>query len=271
MQEFKSQKIKAVIKDLLKKKSITYDDLAEQMECSVPTIKRILGAEELTLNRLLQLCEIVDIDLAELETLTNASTEKEESFTDAQQVFLSKNRSFLAYLMKLFDGKTPKQIAEENNLTARSTDKYLIGLEKQELIHVTGKQKVKPNFKRLPTFGGGPLAKLYFNAFVRSSSDFFAERLQVAINQTEDEKKSHKHMATFSTVSFKISKASYVAFAQAQEKALRDLENLSIFEEKSKHDNDLMTTVITQAHTILPNEDPSLKIFNNPLGPITNL
>jgi hypothetical protein len=51
VKEFKSQKIKAVIKDLLKKKNITYEDLAEQLECSVPTIKRILGPEELTLNR----------------------------------------------------------------------------------------------------------------------------------------------------------------------------------------------------------------------------
>ncbi len=153
MKEFKSQKIKSVLKGLLKKKGITYEELAQQMECSVPTVTRILGTEELSLNRLLELCEIVEIDLAELAVLTQENGEKEEKFTPEQEKFLAKNKNYLGYLLKLFSGETPKQIAEKNSLTQRSTDKYLIQLEKQELIHVTGKQKVKPAFKRFPTFG----------------------------------------------------------------------------------------------------------------------
>ena len=172
MTEFKSQKIKGVIKELLKKKNLTYEDLAADLECSIPTIKRILGPEELTLNRLLQLCEIVDIDLADLENLTADTEVKEEKFTEEQESFLAKNQNYFAYLLKLLSDKTPTEIAQTHNLNQRSTDKYLIGLEKLELIRVTGKQKVKPIFKRGPTLGNGPLAKAHFGNFINSAATF---------------------------------------------------------------------------------------------------
>lgn len=114
MQDIKSQNIKAVIKKLLKLKKLTYEEVETDLECSVPTVKRILGAEELTLTRLLQFCELLE-------------------------VFLAKNQAHFAYLLKLYAGQSPKQIAEKYGLTARSTDNYLIALEKHELSRVTGR------------------------------------------------------------------------------------------------------------------------------------
>ncbi|MGZ3747775.1 MAG: hypothetical protein ACXWRE_10405 [Pseudobdellovibrionaceae bacterium] len=46
---------------------------------------------------------------------------------------MAKNKSIFAYLMNLL-GDTPKQIAESYNLTQRSTDKYIMVLEKQGVI-----------------------------------------------------------------------------------------------------------------------------------------
>lgn len=267
MKEFKSQKIKTVLKSLLKKKDITYEDLADQMECSVPTIKRILGQEELTLNRLLQLCEIVEIDLADLETLIHEEKRSDEKFTDDQEKFLAKNTNFFAYLMTLFEGKTPKQIAEENNLTQKSTDKYLIGLEKLDLIKVTGKQKVKPAFKSLPTLGNGPLGRIYAEAFVQSGAKFFSNTIHESQNKLTSEEKVN---AKFSLQGMKVEKATYDAWIEEQQKSLLAFEKLCQFEEKTKPEESLMTVVVMRAHTIVKNDYPGLNTLKNALGNITN-
>lgn len=270
MQEFKSQKIKAVIKDLLKKKNITYDDLAEQLDCSVPTIKRILGPEELTLNRLLQLCEIVEIDLAELETLTGAGEVREESFTPEQEAFLAKNRNYFAYLMKLFGGDSPKQIAEKYGLTQRSTDKYLIGLEKQDLIRVTGKQKVKPNFKGIPHLGSGVLGNAYYENFIKNTGQFYIEVIREGFRNKFDETKE-KASAKFGVQACKISRASYLAWVEEQEKAMRNLEKLSSFEEKTKDASELMMAVIVQANTMVKVDYKGLELLEKTMGEVTNI
>jgi transcriptional regulator with XRE-family HTH domain len=272
MKEFKSQKIKSVIKDLLKKKDLTYDDLAEQLECSVPTIKRILGPEELTLNRLLQLCEIVGINLAELEELTQDTENKEERFTVEQEEFLAKNQSFFAYLMKLFNGETPKQIAESHHLTQRSTDKYLIGLEKKALIRVTGKQKVKPAFKNIPLLGSGMLGKVYYQAFIKNAAQFFIDTITEGYgNKFRDKKDGEKNSVKFSVQTSKISRASYQLWVEEQEKAWRNLEKLASFEEKTKDPSELMTAVIVQANTLVKNDYKGLDLLERAMGEVTNL
>jgi len=269
MKEFKSQKIKAVIKDLLKQKDITYEDLAEQMDCSIPTIKRILGPEELTLNRLLQLCEIVNVDLAELEALSNEGPPVEEKFTEAQEIFLSKNKPFMAYLMKLCSGESPKQIAEKKGLTPRSTDKYLIGLEKQNLIRVTGKQKVKPQFKNFPALGDGPLARVYFETFIQNGAQFFIELISDGLRSKID--KAEKPKTVFSIQSVRVTRDTYKAFADEQEKALRNFSKLASFEEKTKDPSELMTAVALQGNAIVKNDYKGLEPLDNTMGDIPNL
>ncbi|MBC7464598.1 MAG: helix-turn-helix transcriptional regulator [Bdellovibrio sp.] len=268
MKEFKSQKIKSVLKSLLKKKDITYEDLAAQMECSVPTIKRMLGAEELSLNRLLQLCEIVEIDLADLEALTKEEKSQNEKFTPEQEKFLAKNTNFFAYLMNLFDGKTPKQIAESNQLTQKSTDKYLIALEKLELIKVTGSQKVKPNFKNVPHLGNGPLGRTYADAFVHSGAKFFSKIIQESLNSHPE---GEKVKAKFSLNGSKVTKASYEAWVQQQESSNLAFEKLCKFEEKTKPTEELVTVVIMQAHAPVENDYSGLKQLENSLATIVNI
>lgn len=268
MNEFKSQKIKSCIKDLLKKKSLTYEDLAEELECSVPTIKRILGPEELTLNRLLELCDILNIDLAELEMMTQENNEKDERFTEEQDAFLAKNRNYYAYLIKLFDGKSPKEIQEQYNLTQKSTDKYLIGLEKQELIRVTGKQRVKPNFKREPVLGNGPLAKAFFGSLISKASNFFISIVQEGLRTPKNERS--KSPGRFSTMTTKCTKESYENLIKEQDKLLRDFQKISSLEEKTKPGEDLKSCVIVSAHAYVAHDHLELKAFDNAFGDITN-
>lgn len=269
MKEFKSQRIKSVIKELLKKKKINYEDLAEQMECSVPTIKRILGPEELTLNRLLQLCEIVDIDLADLESMTQENSARIEKFTPDQENFLAHNRPYFAYLLKLFSGKTPKEIAEQNNLTARSTDKYLLGLEKHELIKVSGKQKVKPNFKNQPNLGRGILAKVYFEEFIQSTSNYFIKMIHDTLSASESEKE--RPQGGYTVYGAKITPATYDTLLAELQKSIQNLAKVAEYEEKTKPESELKSIVMVFGSSMVKNDYPGLKTVDNAAGEIINL
>lgn len=273
MEEFKSQKIKSAIKALLKKKNLKYEDLAEELECSLPTVKRILGPEELTLNRLFQICDILDISLSELEAFSEEGTKETETFTKEQDEFLAKNRNYFAYLMKLYSGETPKKIAEKYNLTQRSTDKYLIGLERLELIRVTGKQIVKTAFKNSPNIGSGKLAKAYFESLIQNAGNFFIQNIHEAIiaKSNPDESSKKRSGSKFGIQAVKVTRATYEAWMKENSQAVRNFEKLASFEEKTKDPSELMTAVLVDAGALVPHNDPSLKLIENALGDIINL
>ena len=270
MKDFKSQKIKTALKQLLKLKKITYEEVAEQLECSVPTVKRVLGPEELTLNRLLQFCDILDVDLGELEAMTKDAPAVHERFSEAQEIFLSKHQAHFAYLLKLYSGESPKQIAEKYGLTARSTDKYLIALEKHELIRVTGRQKVKPAYATLPGLQNGPLAKVYTENFIRSGTNFFLERILEAVHSPKPLNEAARG-SKFGMFQMKITPKSFDAWTKELSQSMKEIERISSFEEKTKDDSELMTAVMLDAHTILPHDHLSLQKLDAGLGLIVNL
>lgn len=271
MQDFKAQQLKSVIKDLLKKRGLTYEMLAEELDCSVPTVKRILGQEEMTLTRLLQLCDILEIDLADLQNLSKEQNLKDERFTEEQEAFLSKNKTYFAYLMKLFSGESPKQIAEAWGLTQRSTDKYLIGLERNGLIRVTGKQKVKPAFKQVPYLGKGPVGKMYFEAMIKNAALFMTEIIREDMVTNLGNSPAAKRGSKFGTMSFKLSEQSYLAWVEETDKIRANIMKISEFEEKTKSPDELMTVVEIEGRARVANDHPLLKILDESFGPITNL
>ena len=267
MNDFKTQQIKSAIKDLLKKREMTYEDVAEELECSVPTVKRILGDEEMTLSRLLQFCEMLEVTLTDLETITNISTDKIERFNEDQQVFLAKNRNFLAYFAHLYE-KTPAQIAEKYKLTQRSTDKYLLGLEKHGLIKVTAKQKVKPTFKQLPSLESGVLAKAYYEGFIQNAATFYIQNISEGLYKS---KEAPDHKKGFSLQSLKVTEDSYNKYLDESLKAQDAFLKLASYEEKSKPAEQLKTAVLLKAHTITENDYKGLEILEKSLGEITNI
>lgn len=268
MSEVKVSQLKTALKHVLKLKGLKYEQLAEELNCSLPTVKRIMGPEELSLSRLLQICETADIELADLERLAANRERKEERFTLEQQDFLSKNKSYFSYLMALYSGESPAKIALKHKLTQRSTDKYLVTLEKLDLIRVTGRLKVKPKYEDFPHLGEGPLARVYFEGFIQSGARFFTELIREAMSVA---KKEDRIKTKFAIQSAKISKASYEAWVERQEKALQELIGLSKFEEKTIPTEDLMTVVVVHGHTLVPHSHPSLSQLDNVLGPVVNL
>jgi len=264
MNTFAAQKLKFALKDLLKQRKIRHEDLATKLECSIPTVKRILGNEEITLTRLLEILEILNVSLGELELMSKDQAAPTPSYTPKQSKYLAQNPSHFAYLMKLYAGQNPNQIAKKYGLSARSTDKYLIGLEKHELIRVTGAQKVKPTHKAMPTLGRGELAQKYHRSFIQSGADFFKAHIDESLSTTEKDRPK----GGFVLQGIKVSRETYTNWVTEREKHFSDFQRMAAFEEKTRPENELMTAVTIEAFALVPNNHPEIEALDEILGKI---
>jgi len=267
---FKTSKIKEAIKKLLKKNNFHYSDLAEHLECSELTVKRILGEEELSLTRLIQICEFLRISLADIETMIQTEKSTDFKFTEKQQIFLVKNKSFLAYLLEIYNGLSPQQIAEKYKLTDKSTDKYLIGLEKYDLIKVTSKNKIRPYFDQFPTLGAGPLGVAHYRAIVQNASQFLIDHIgeNILKNNTDLSKKNHEG---FSVQVMDIDLETYKIYMNEIKQKLEEMARVSIFEEKTKEKKQLKTAVLILGSAVLETDAKEIKVLQKSFGEIVNL
>lgn len=142
------------VKELLKQRGITYGQLAEALDCSLPTMKRLLNKPSLPLDRLLEIAEVANIEFSEISNRADQLRPQHYFFSDEQDALFAERPEMLVYLQELMAGKTPAEIAAEFDLNQRSTSQYKKHLERVGLI----KRKSRSQVKLLvsPPIGFGP-------------------------------------------------------------------------------------------------------------------
>lgn len=142
------------VKELLKQRGITYGQLADTLECSLPTIKRLLNKPTLPLSRLLEIAEIANIEFSEISERADQLRPQHYVFSDSQDALFAERPEMLVYLQELMVGKTPDEIATHHDLNPRSTAEYQKQLERVGLIK--RKSGSPPKLLVSPPVGFGP-------------------------------------------------------------------------------------------------------------------
>jgi transcriptional regulator with XRE-family HTH domain len=126
----------ASLKQVLKAQGIRYKDLAEKMNTSEPTIKRLFSEQDCKLSRLMEVCEVLGISFTELVDLaTNQPISPSALSLETEQVLASRPglMSFFMLLISEFDFES---IIEHNQISKHDGYLYLRELEKLELIRL---------------------------------------------------------------------------------------------------------------------------------------
>lgn len=266
---FKTTEIKKSLKQILKTRKQKYSDLASHLDCSIPTVKRMLSSEEISLSRLLQICEFLDVNLTDLESMVKASKQVEYKFTEKQEVFLVNHKNYFAFLIEIYNGNSSDQIAKKYHLTDRSMQKYLMGLEKYDLIKVSGKNKVRPYYTHLPSLGRGPLGMAYYRSLIQNSSHFFTEQIS---DKMAGRIPNRKEIAEgFSIMTMNIDLQTYSLWAEEFKKKLSELGRISDFQEKTKNKDELKTAVFLFASSMVDKDYKGLDTLNKTFGEVTNI
>jgi hypothetical protein len=152
------------LKAEIKRQNMTYRDVAEHLDKSEATVKRMLNSPQLGLDQLDVLGKMLGYDLARLLAVATNPDLSTGRMTVEQETALAARPAAFSYFFRLWDGDTPAEIERSTGLSHASTRSYLRYLEEYKLIEVLPGDKVKPFFKgwRLLFIPNGPLNALLY-------------------------------------------------------------------------------------------------------------
>ncbi|MHA2938550.1 helix-turn-helix domain-containing protein [Vibrio sp. RC27] len=160
------------LKRQLKLHGKSYKDVAQVLELSEASVKRLLtSGNSLTLDRLESICTMMSIELDELFAHFSSRDTRISSLTMEQEKMVVSDPILLLIAVCTHNGYTFEDITSQYKLPEHTLIQKLALLDKIKLIELLPGNKIKlmvsPNFKWLP---GGPI-QTYFQQWVRD--EFF--------------------------------------------------------------------------------------------------
>ena len=153
----------AALKRCLKAKGISYRQLAEQLQISEASVKRTFAQQSFTLNRLEQICRILDINLYELTKMSALAKDSlPRKLTVLQEQALADDPTLLTYLYLLLNGWASHDINSRYQLDELQGIRLLAALDRLKLIELQPHNKVRLLVSRdLQWLPNGPVRRRY--------------------------------------------------------------------------------------------------------------
>ncbi|GAB5381048.1 MAG: helix-turn-helix transcriptional regulator [Aliiglaciecola sp.] len=152
--------ISATLKNLLKQQQLTYRDVASKLEMSEANIKRIFSTNSFTLERLEEICDLLQINLSDLFLITQQQVEKLTQLSQEQENQLLSDPKLLLVAVCVRDGWTFDELIEHYDIDQYECTRLLAKLDKLKIINLLPNNHYKlliaQDFRWIP---GGPLEK----------------------------------------------------------------------------------------------------------------
>lgn len=151
------------LKKCLRAKGLGYRDLAEALDISESSVKRIFSQKTFTLERLEQVCRFLDMSIYDLARLTRIETDDEITrLTTEQEQGLADDPLALTYFYLMLTGRTPEKISREFGLDDRQQTTMLVRLSRLKLVELypnnSGRLRTS---RRVEWQKNGPIRQLY--------------------------------------------------------------------------------------------------------------
>ena len=170
---------KALIKALklsLKAHGKTYVDVAEALELSEASVKRLLSTNNLSLSRLDQICQLMGIEISDLVKLMDESSGRIEHLTEEQEKEISNDLILLLITVCVLNRWTMAEITRFYEIDELTCIKKLAYLDRLKIIDLLPKNNIK--LKVAPNFGwikNGPIQQFFQR---RIAAEYFNTRFK---------------------------------------------------------------------------------------------
>lgn len=164
------------IKTQLKIRGLTYQDVAKHIGRSESSVKRLLSIGNLDLARLIQICELLDLTLAELTHLAANDTHALECLSHEQEQALVADKTLLLITICTLNHWTLDDITTHYNISRPECLRYLFKLERMRLIELLPDNRIRIKVARdFEWLRGGPIEHFfithYRDEFLSSEND----------------------------------------------------------------------------------------------------
>jgi DNA-binding Xre family transcriptional regulator len=175
------KRLQSKLKELIRAKNLSYLTLAESLEVSEATVKRLLNHDDVSFTRLTDLCEILEVGFYDLVELTKDHNQKLYEYTIKQENLLAGNLNIFLILRNLIIGKSLSEIEEFLGISQAELAKNLKEMESCGLIerHVNDRIRLLANFP-FKWIEDGPLEKTYGPVLLQR---IFQQAQQVGLNK----------------------------------------------------------------------------------------
>lgn len=131
------------MKEHLHSNGITYRDLSERLGVAELTVKRQLNSDDLSLCKLLALCEAAELGFGELWAQVENDKPQHFFFNSEQDEAFYQHPGLFRFFLELFtNGKSLDQVQEAHQLSDASLHLYLRKLECLKLLQLSAKGRV---------------------------------------------------------------------------------------------------------------------------------
>ncbi|KGP62893.1 hypothetical protein EP47_07775 [Legionella norrlandica] len=166
----------ALVKQQLRLQGITYKILADKLQLSEASIKRMFSNEELTLCRLERICSCIDMTLSELFALLEKKKIRIRHLSESQEMELVSELELLLVAICILNHWTFDDILKFYTLSESTLIRYAARLDRMKIIELLPgnrfKHLVDPDFHWIPD---GPIQRFFQQTI---QSDFFTSHFE---------------------------------------------------------------------------------------------
>lgn len=167
-----------VLKRELRARKVTYADVAQALELSEASVKRLFSQQDFTLERIDRICALAKIDFGELARAAERDKQTIARFTREQEEEIVGDPKLMLVALLVMNTWTYEQILEDYALTEAELVGLLTRLDKLRLIELLPGNRIRPLIaKTFSWIPDGPMQR-YFKA--QAARDFLDARFDGA-------------------------------------------------------------------------------------------
>ncbi|MCP3662006.1 MAG: helix-turn-helix transcriptional regulator [Gammaproteobacteria bacterium] len=165
------------LKRALKANGKTYADVAEQLQLSEASIKRLFAEQSLSLQRLDQICQLIQLEISDLVQIMNEQGSQQlTGLSIEQEQEIANDLELLLVTVCVLNRWTLEDLVDYFHFTEPRCINHLAKLDRLQLIELLPKNRIKllvaPNFRWQEN---GPIQRFFLE---KLGADFFNSRFR---------------------------------------------------------------------------------------------
>ncbi|HEY2683798.1 MAG TPA: helix-turn-helix transcriptional regulator [Steroidobacteraceae bacterium] len=160
------------LKAALKERGHTYRDVAAKLRLSVASVKRLFSGGNLSLRRVDQICELLELELSELLRRARHRPGSLRQLTAAQEQEIVSDVKLLFVTWKVLNRTSFEDIVRDHRLTEREVLKCFVKLDRLKVIELQPGNRTRLLISRQLSWRlGGPVQKFLHQTLLREFLD----------------------------------------------------------------------------------------------------
>ncbi|WNO08771.1 helix-turn-helix transcriptional regulator [Teredinibacter sp. KSP-S5-2] len=171
-----SSSLHSTLKKQLKAHGKTYSDVAQWLELSEASVKRLFADESFSLQRFESVCEMIDLTVADIVTHMEVEQPQLRQLEEHQEKDIVEDLPLLMVALSVINGYNFDELMDQFTFSEHELIQMLAKLDRIKLIELLPGNRIKlliaPNFRWRPN---GPIQRFFLE---RVQQEFFQSRFE---------------------------------------------------------------------------------------------